>query len=122
MFYEERRQKFVFRPVVFACQVQPEGMLTTERYGKLNGQKRLEESDRKKTDLVVSNAFENSSQKSNQGYYAILDDLYPVANIERPFSRNYLRQLLTHGNSQFQPDETTPDAFYFKPPTTGVRR
>ncbi len=122
MFYDDRRSRFVFRPVVFACEVNRESMLTSERYSKLNGQKHLEESDRKKTDLVVANAFEFSSPKTAQGYYTLLDDLFPVANIERPFSRNYLRQLLTHGNSQFQADESTPDAFSYKPPTTGVRR
>ncbi len=122
LFYDDRRQKFVFRPIVFACQVQSGNLLTPERYGKINGQKRLEESDRKKTDLVVSQAFEYAGQKTAQNYYALLDDLYPVVNIERPFSRNYLRHLLTHGNSQFQPDDTTPDAFFYKSPATGLRR
>ncbi|HEX2915886.1 MAG TPA: hypothetical protein VH186_34310 [Chloroflexia bacterium] len=122
LFYDDRRQKFVFRPIVFACQVEPEGLLTPDRYSKLNGQKRLEESDRKKTDQVVASAFEYAGTKGAQGYHANLEDLYPVANIERPFSRSYLRQLLTHGNSMFQPDESNPDAFYYKPPVTGVRR
>ncbi|MDB5083007.1 MAG: hypothetical protein JWP00_4931 [Chloroflexi bacterium] len=122
LFYDERRQKFVFRPIVFACEIIAEGLLTPDRYAKLNGQKRLEDSDRKKTDQVVASAFEFAGQKSSQGYYALLDDLYPVVNIERPFSRNYLRHLLTHGNSMFQPDETTPDAFYYKPPQSGFRR
>jgi hypothetical protein len=122
LFYDERRQKFVFRPIVFACEVIGEGLLTPDRYAKLNGQKRLEDSDRKKTDQVVAQAFEYTGQKSSQGFYALLDDLYPVANIERPFSRNYLRQLLAHGNSMFQPDDSTPDAFYYKPPQTGFRR
>jgi hypothetical protein len=122
LFYDDRRQKFVFRPIVFACEVQPDGLLTPERYGKINGQKRLEETDRKKTDQVVAQAFEYAGQRTAQGYYALLDDLYPIANIERPFSRNYLRHLLTHGNTMFQPDESTPDAFYYKPPATGMRR
>jgi hypothetical protein len=122
LFYDERRQKFVFRPIVFACEVIGEGLLTPDRYAKLNGQKRLEDSDRKKTDQVVAQAFEYTGQKSSQGFYALLDDLYPVANIERPFSRNYLRQLLAHGNSMFQPDESTADAFYYKPPQSGFRR
>jgi hypothetical protein len=122
LFYDERRQKFVFRPIVFACEIIAEGLLTPDRYAKLNGQKRLEDSDRKKTDQVIATAFEYAGQKSSQGYYALLDDLYPVANIERPFSRNYMRHLLTHGNSMFQPDETTPDAFYYKPPQSGFRR
>ena len=41
LFYDERRQKFVFRPIVFACEIIPEGLLTPDRYAKLNGQKRL---------------------------------------------------------------------------------
>lgn len=122
LFYDERRQKFVFRPIVFACQIITEGLLTPDRYAKLNGQKRLEDSDRKKTDQVVASGFEFAGQKSSQGFRASLDDLYPVVNIERPFSRNYLRHLLTHGNSMFQPDEATPDAFYYKPPQSGFRR
>ncbi len=122
LFYDDRRQKFVFRPIVFACQIQPEGLLTPDRYSRINGQKRLEEADRKKTDQVVAAAFEYGGQKNKDGYYALLDDLYPIANIERPFSRNYLRQLLSHGNNVFQADETTPDAFTYKAPQSGVRR
>ena len=84
LFYDDRRQKFVFRPVVFACGVNPEGMLTSERYNKLNGQKRLEESDRKKTDQVVASAFEYSSQRTTQGYYALLDRFVPGGKYRTP--------------------------------------
>jgi hypothetical protein len=122
LLYDERRQKFVFRPVVLACQLNPEQSLTPERYSKLNSRQRMDDADRKKTDQVIMGAFELAGQRTSNGYHAKLNDLFPVANIERPFSKNYLRQLLTHGNSQFQPDENSPDAFWYRPPQTGIRR
>jgi hypothetical protein len=122
LLYDDRRQKFVFRPVVLACQLNPEQSLTPERYSKLNSRQRMDDADRKKTDQVLMGAFELAGQRTSNGYHAKLNDLFPVANIERPFSKSYLRQLLTHGNSQFQPDENTPDAFWYRPPQTGIRR
>jgi hypothetical protein len=115
LFYDDRRQKFVFRPIVFACDVDNSQTLTPDRFGKLDGQRRLEESDRRKTDLIVANAFTYVGEKQGDSYYALLDDLFPVVNIERPFSRAYLRHLLSAGNSQFRPDEGMEDAFYYKP-------
>ncbi|MEI6042788.1 MAG: hypothetical protein WCS37_00230 [Chloroflexota bacterium] len=119
LFYDDRRQKFVFRPIVFACGISQDHALRAERFGKLEGQRRLEESDRKKTDLIVANAFQLVGEKQGDSYYALLDDLYPLVNIERPFSRSYLRHLLVSGNTQFRPDDSMPDAFYYKP--TGRR-
>jgi len=116
LFYDDRRQKFVFRPIVFECSINKELTLSSERFGRLEGQRRLEENERKKTDLIVANAFEYAGQKQpDGGYLALLDDLYPLVNIERPFSRAYLQHLLTAGNNQFRPDESTPDAFFYKP-------
>ena len=121
LFWDERRQKFVFRPIIFACAINKEEALTPDRYSRIDGQKRLEELERKRTDFVLANAFEYAGQKQGDTYYTLLDDLYPIANIERPFSRNYLRSLLTTGNNQFRPDETTPDAFFYKPASQGRR-
>jgi hypothetical protein len=115
LFWDERRQKFVFRPIIFACTINKDDALMPDRYARIDGQKRMDESDRKRTDFVLTTAFEYVGQRQGQDtYYALLDDLYPIANIERPFSRAYLRSLLTSGNSQFKPDETTPEAFYYK--------
>lgn len=121
LFWDERRQKFVFRPIIFACAINKEEALTPDRYSRIDGQRRLEESERKRTDFVLANAFEYAGQKQGDSYYTLLDDLYPIANIERPFSRNYLRSLLTSGNNQFRLDETTPDAFFYKPASQGRR-
>ncbi len=115
LFYDERRNRFVYRPIVFACQVNNEQTLRADRYAKLDGQHRLEDSDRKKTDLVVATGFDYAGQKQGDSFYALLDDLYPVANIERPFGRAYLRQLMTAGNSMFRADPSMTDAFFYKP-------
>jgi len=114
LFYDERRQKFVYRTIAFACKVDDNQILTPERFGKLDNQKRLEESDRRKTDLLVANAFELVGTKVGDLLRASLDDLYPLVNIERPFSRAYLRSLLTQGNSAFRPEGTTPDTYTYK--------
>jgi hypothetical protein len=116
LFYDERRQKFVFRPIVFECEVNRSLTLSSDRFGQLEGQRRMEENERKKTDQIVSNAFQFVGEKQGDAYYALLDDLYPIVNIERPFSRAYLRHLLSSGNTAFRPDETMPDAFYYKLP------
>jgi hypothetical protein len=114
LFYDERRQKFVYRTIAFACKVDDNQILTPERFGKLDNQKRLEENDRRKTDLLVANAFDLVGTKVGDLLRATLDDLYPLVNIERPFSRAYLVSLLTQGNSAFRPDATAPDTYTYK--------
>jgi hypothetical protein len=114
LFYDERRQKFVYRTIAFACKVDEQQILTPERFGKLDNQKRLEENDRKKTDFLVASAFELVGTKAGDTLKATLEDLYPLVNIERPFSRNYLRSLLTAGNNAFRPDGTEEDAYTYK--------
>lgn len=115
LFWDERRQRFVFRPIIFACSINREDALTPDRYSRIEGQHRLEETERKRNETVLATAFEYAGQRQGQDtYYALLDDLYPVANIDRPFSRAYLRSLLSSSGPMFRPDETTPDAYYYK--------
>ncbi|MEI7557115.1 hypothetical protein, partial [Candidatus Chlorohelix sp.] len=114
LFYDERRQKFVYRTIGFECQVNESEILTPERFSKLDNQKRLEESDRKKTDFLVANAFELVGVKQADVLRAALNDLYPLVNIERPFSRAYLRNLLASGNSAFRADPNDPEYFTYR--------
>jgi hypothetical protein len=114
LFYDERRQKFVYRTIGFECQVNENEILTPERFSKLDNQKRLEESDRKKTDFLVASAFELVGVKQADLLRAPLNDLYPLINIERPFSRAYLRNLLSSGNSAFRADPNDPEYFTYR--------
>ena len=43
----------------------------------------------------------------------ILDDIYPVVNIERPMSRSWLKTLLSGAYPFFYADETTEGAYFY---------
>ena len=45
--------------------------------------------------------------------WAAFDDLYTVVNIERPFTRAWLKSLLSGAYPAFYPDETTEDAYFY---------
>ncbi|HST04577.1 MAG TPA: hypothetical protein VLQ48_07565 [Chloroflexia bacterium] len=110
---DERKGRWVFRPVQYAVGTDPNMLLTQEKFGKLHNQKKLEDSERRKPDLVISNAFEAIGEENDGKLWAILDDLYPVVNIERPISRAWLRTLLSSTYPFFYPDETTEGAYFY---------
>jgi hypothetical protein len=120
LFYDERRQKFVFRTIGYTCEVDEGMMLSPEHCSRLDGQKRMDEAERKRTDHIVGRAFEVGGERTSDGYYASIDALLPIVNIERPFSREYLHSLLTGGNTAFRADPNMPGAFTYKP--IGQRR
>lgn len=113
--YDERRGRYVFRPVSYTVTADPTMLLTQEKFGKLHNQKRLEESERKRPDTIISNAFEALGEETDGRYWAILDDLYPVVNLDRPMSRIWLHTLLTGAYPFFYPDENTEGAYFYDP-------
>ena len=117
LYYNERRQKFTFQPISFAFETKTDMVLTQERFGKLDNEKRMIENDRKRPEIVVSNAFSYVGQRQTQArLLAALDDLYPVVNIERPFSREYLRSVLETTPNMFTADPDLPgEAYFYKP-------
>ena len=56
--YDERRSRFVYRPTTFYAAVSPDWVLREERFARLDGIKRLDETERKKGEAIVSKAFE----------------------------------------------------------------
>lgn len=110
---DERKGRWVFRPVQYAVGTDPNMLLTQEKFGKLHNQKKLEDSERRKIDLVISNAFEAIGEENDGKLWAILDDLYTVVNIERPISRAWLRTLLSGTYPFFYADETTEGAYFY---------
>lgn len=113
--YDDRRQRYVFRPVSFTVDTDPSMLLTQEKFGKLHNQKRLEESERKRPDVILTNAFEAIGEQMDARYWAILDDLYPVVNLDRPMSRTWLITLLSGAYPFFYPDENTEGAYFYDP-------
>jgi hypothetical protein len=110
---DERKGRWVFRPVQYAVGTDPSALLTQEKFGKLHNQKKLEDADRRKPDVIVANAFEAVGEENDGKLWAILDDLWPVVNLDRPVSRSWLRSLLSGAYPFFYPDETTEGAYFY---------
>ncbi len=93
--YDTRKERWYFGPVVYECPVDPGYLLTEERVGGLNGKKRASEADRKRVDRLLQSAFDLVGEPGEGGTLtALIDDLLPVLNIERPFSSRYVRSLI----------------------------
>ena len=111
--FDDRKSRYIFRPVSFAIETDPAMLPTQEKFGKLHNQKKLEESERKRPDAVIANAFDVVGEKNDGKLWATFEDLYAVVNIERPISRSWLRTLLSGTYPFFSPDETTEDAYFY---------
>ena len=112
---DERRGRYVFRPVSFAIETNPDLLLTQEKFGKLHNQKKLEEAERKRPETVLVTAFEAVGEENDGKLWATLDDIYAVANIERPISRAWLRHLLSGSPyPYFYPDESIEGAYFYE--------
>ncbi len=113
--YDERRDRYVFRPVSYSIETDPTMLLSQDKFGKLQGRRKLDESERKRPDIIIAGAFEVVGEQSDGKLWAVFDDLFPVVNIERPFSRSWLKTLLSGAYPFFYPDETTEGAYLYDP-------
>ncbi len=96
--YDERRGRFTFQEVTVNYKVDEAMALTEARFASLDGVRRLGETARLQTDAVIAFAFEQMGIPVDKGgrdaYWAGLEDLLPVVNIEKPLSREYLLNYL----------------------------
>ena len=113
--FDDRKSRYVFRPVSFAVATDPSMLLEQEKFGKLHNEKKLDEAERKRPDVILANAFEVVGEVTDGVYWAILDDIYPVVNLERPISRSWLKTLLSGAYPFFYADETTEGAYFYDP-------
>jgi hypothetical protein len=118
--FEERRQRYVFRPTTYACEVIDEYLLSEERFPNFGSEKPLEEKVRRRPEAVVSASFERLGQKSDgPGFVARFDELLAAVNIERPFSDRYLRSILENDETgAFARDPDGNNAYTYVPGTT----
>ena len=95
---DDRRGRFVFRPVTFFCEVNEDTLLSDAKFPGLNNAKPLDDKERRRPESVVRATFERIGEqvgeKGAPRYYALLDDLYTAVNIERPFTVDYLASVL----------------------------
>ncbi len=114
--YDERRNRFAYRPTTFYAAVSPDWVLREERFPRLDGLKRLDETERKKGEAIVSKAFELVGEEIDGRYMALLTDLLPAINLERPFSPGALRAILEAGHhAYFEADPDTAGAYFYDP-------
>jgi hypothetical protein len=116
---EDRRQRYVFRPTTFACTVDPDFLLNEDRFPRLNGEKPLDDKQRRRPETVISATFERVGEMhEGHGYSATFADLLAAVNIERPFSAAYLRQVLEQDDSgAFAIDPDRDDVYTYVPGT-----
>ncbi|HEY0071049.1 MAG TPA: hypothetical protein VGE04_13865 [Chloroflexia bacterium] len=112
---DERRGRYVFRPVSYSVETDPAMLLTETKFGKLHNQKKLDESERKKPDIIIINAFEAVGEELDGKPWALFDDIFPVVNVERPISRSWLKTLLSGAYPYFYADENNEGAYFYDP-------
>ena len=112
---DERRGRYVFRPVSYAVETDPAMLLTEAKFGKLHNQKKLDDAERKKPDIIIVNAFEAVGESMDGTLWALFDDIFPVVNVERPISRTWLKTLLSGAYPYFYADETNEGAYFYDP-------
>jgi hypothetical protein len=120
--FDDRKDKYAFRPTTYYCATQDEFVLSENRYPKLADAKPLDDRTRRHPEQVVIAAFERAGENvgtaAEPRYWSVFSDLLAVANIERPISAELLRDILTSGTyPEFEPDESTEDAFFYTAPT-----
>ncbi|MBF6612320.1 MAG: hypothetical protein IVW55_04250 [Chloroflexi bacterium] len=110
---DERKGRYLFRPVSYSVEADPAMLLSQERFGKLQNQKKLDDLERKRPETIITNAFEAVGEENDGKLWAIFDDIYPVVNIERPISRSWLKTMLSGAYPYFYPDENAAGAYFY---------
>jgi hypothetical protein len=115
--FDERRSRFAFQPTTYYAEVNPTALLSDTRFPRLNNHKRLDEAERKKSESVVMSAFELAGEHIDDSgrWWASLDDLMPVVNLERPFSVGALRAVLEAGHPYLYSDPENEGAYFYDP-------
>jgi len=114
--YDEKRQRFAAETVVIEYEVDETAILDRNRFRALVGARRLEENNRRRSEMVVNFAFEKAGVKLSDGeeatFRASISQLLPVINIEKPFSVASLKRFfVTH--PRYIPDETAEDTYLY---------
>ena len=116
--FNERRKKFVFQAATYFCATQDDMLIDENHFDRLADVEALDEEARRHVDQVVRTTFERVGTRAEDGdtaeYRAHIVDLLAVANIERPISEPYLRDILLGGAyPEFKPDDSEEDVFIY---------
>ncbi len=117
---DEKRGRYVFRPMTFYCATQEDMVVSENRFPQLANLTLLEERVRRRPELALATTFERVGEQvgttDSPKFMAMLDDLFPVSNIERPMSVDLIRSIVTsNDNPSFTTDPDVEDVFYYEP-------
>jgi len=117
---DEKRGRYVFRPMTFYCATQEDMVLSENRFPQLANVPLLEERARRRPELALASTFERIGEQVGSSdapkYMAILDDLLPASNVERPMSADLIRSIIrATENPMFSADPDVEDVFYYEP-------
>jgi len=115
---EDRRQRYVFRAGTYACGVIEDQVLTEERFPSLAQEKPMDDKSRRRLDEVIGVAFQriNRPYESGTGFAAKFNEIFAVANIERPITEAQLRTILdTDETGAFSKDPDVADGYTYVP-------
>ncbi len=117
---DTRKNKYVFKPTSFTSGLQDDMLVDENRFPRLADAEPLDERARRRPEIVVARTFErvgeNVGSAEEPRWSASLIDLLAAANIERPISVEYLRDILTGGAyPEFSANDDEEDAFFYQP-------
>ncbi len=116
--FNQRRKKFVFQTTTYFCATQDDMLVDDNHFDRLADVEALSEEEKRRPENVVTTTFERVGLRDEAGgtvrYRAHIVDLLAAANIERPISEPFLRDILTGGAfPEFVPDDSEEDVFFY---------
>jgi hypothetical protein len=121
--FNERRERFVFQSTTYFCATQDDMLLDDNHFARLADVSPLDEESRRHVDKVLRATFERVGARLEEDdelrYRAHIVDILAAANIERPISEPYLRDILLGGAyPEFIPDDSEEDVFLYVAPAS----
>ncbi len=118
---DEKKNKLAFANITYYCMADEDLVPSQRKYGRLKNLKSLPMSERRKAEMILEHVFsamgKQTGTRSAPSYWLSLDELMMGYNVLRPASRSYLLSLI-EATPEFQPDESTPAAYFYTPEPT----
>lgn len=91
---DRRAARYLFRPATIGCEVDPEWLISEDRFPRIGSERPLDDKVRRRPEAVVDATFARIGIEDGDTYVATFADLLAAVNIERPFSPALLRTVL----------------------------
>ena len=92
---DRRSPRYLFRPTTFSCTIDEKWQISEDRFPRLGSEKPLDDRIRRRPETVIEATFERIGLQDGNSWIATFDDLLAAANIERPFSAESLKTILS---------------------------